>query len=98
MAGATLNYSDATIAVELAFEGTDPQKVVMASRMGPMICDRGSEQSIDYVSEPDACGLVAVYRDGVAAGCGPPEGPGGYNSRPNSHYIQAAVIRGNLLH
>jgi hypothetical protein len=30
-----------------------------------MMCDRGFERSIDYVSELDVCGLVAVYRDGV---------------------------------
>lgn len=65
MAGDGLNYSDAAIAAELAFEGTDPRAVLMASCVGRMMCDRGFERSIDYVSELDVCRLVAVYRDGV---------------------------------
>ncbi|HEX2520393.1 MAG TPA: 2-phosphosulfolactate phosphatase [Castellaniella sp.] len=67
MAGDAFRYSDAAIAAELAFEGTDPQAVLMASRVGRMMCDRGLAQSIRYVSQLDACGLVAMYQDGAVA-------------------------------
>lgn len=68
MAGDTLNYSDAAIAAELTFEGTDPRAVLMTSRVGRMMCDRGLAENIDYVSQLNVCELVAVYRDGVVVG------------------------------
>ncbi len=68
MGGDALHYSDAAIAAELAFEGTDPREVLMASRVGRMMCERGLVRSIDYVSQLDVCGLVAMYRDGVVVG------------------------------
>lgn len=65
MAGDALNYSDAAIAAELAFRGADSRDVLMVSRVGRMVCERGLERSVDYASQLGVCELVAGYRDGV---------------------------------
>lgn len=63
--GDALHYSDAALAAELAFDGTDPQAILKASRVGRMMCERGLAPSVDYASQIDTSGLVALYRDGV---------------------------------
>ncbi len=60
-----LQFSDAAVAAELAFQNTDPYQVLCDSRLGRMMLSRGLQEDLQLISVLDSTELVSVYRDGA---------------------------------
>lgn len=59
-----LQYGDAAMAAELAFQHTSPYDVLAGARLGQLMLERGLEENIQYISRLDCSDVVGRYHEG----------------------------------